>query len=85
MFDDRSARHRLSEAELKKGRQVWEIAAPHMTRLSIIVMRLRVGRGWSAERICGRLHISRRTFRHHVGIAIRQIAIALEQLENRKG
>jgi DNA-binding CsgD family transcriptional regulator len=85
MFDDYDIRQNLSDAEREESREIWLIAAPRMTRLSIILLRLRVGRGWSTDRICRRLHISRRTFRRHMAIAIRQIALALEQLDNRKG
>ncbi|WP_408021550.1 helix-turn-helix domain-containing protein [Sphingobium yanoikuyae] len=56
-----------------------------MTRLAVIILRLRVGRGWSTQRICRRLHISRRTCRRHMGIAVRQIALAVAQLEKKKG
>ncbi|TCU52344.1 Homeodomain-like domain-containing protein [Novosphingobium sp. PhB57] len=85
MFDDYEIRQNLLDAEREESREIWLIAAPRMTRLSIILLRLRVGRGWSTDRICRRLHISRRTFRRHMGIAIRQIALALEQFDNRKG
>ncbi|ATI80606.1 hypothetical protein A6768_11780 [Sphingobium yanoikuyae] len=69
----------------ERGRQIWMIAAPRMTRLAVIILRLRVGRGWSTQRICRRLHISRRTCRRHMGIAVRQIALAVAQLEKKKG
>jgi AraC-like DNA-binding protein len=85
MIDELSVGPRHSDADVGQSRQAWMIAAPRMTRLSIILLRLRVGRGWSVDRICRRLHISRRTFRRHTGMAIRQIALAHEQLENKKG
>lgn len=69
----------------ERGRQTWMIAAPRMTRTAVLLLRLRVGREWSTERTCSRLHISRRTFRRHMSIAVRQIALAIDQLEKKKG
>ncbi|KQN04848.1 hypothetical protein ASE85_07620 [Sphingobium sp. Leaf26] len=68
-----------------RRRQIWMIAGPRMTRLAVILLRLRVGREWSTERTCRRLHISRRAFRRHMGIAVRQIALAIAELEKKKG
>lgn len=70
----------LSQAQLMRGRRVWLKAAPRMTRLARIVIRLRVHHGWSPERICRRLHITRRKFRRHLLIAIRQIDRASRDL-----
>lgn len=73
------------DRDQERRRQIWMIAGPRMTRLAVILLRLRVGRGWSTERTCRRLHISRRTFRRHMGVAVRQIALAVAQLEKKKG
>lgn len=75
----------LTKADEEMGRRIWLIAAPRMTRLSIVIVRLRVARGWPPERICRRLHISRRKFRRHLLIAIRQVNRAREELQQKKG
>jgi hypothetical protein len=71
----------LSQAERERGRRIWLRAAPRMTRLATIVVRLRVHRGWSPERICRRLRISRRKFRRHLLIAVREIARAASEID----
>ncbi|MAC58602.1 MAG: hypothetical protein CMH85_10070 [Novosphingobium sp.] len=71
----------LSQAEREIGQMIWHRAAPRMTRLATIVIRLRVYRGWSPERICRRLHISRRRFRRHLLIAVREIARAAADID----
>ena len=71
----------LSEAEREMGQRIWLRAAPRMTRLAAIIIRLRLYRGWSPERICRRLHISRRRFRRHLLIAVREIARAAADID----
>ncbi len=71
----------LSQAEQEMGQRIWRQAAPRMTRLATIVIRLRVNRGWSPERICRRLRISRRRFRRHLLIAVREIARAAADID----
>ena len=60
---------------------IWLRAAPRMTRLAAIVIRLRLYRGWSPERICRRLRISRRKFRRHLLIAVREISRAASEID----
>lgn len=71
----------LSQAEQEMGQMIWLRAAPRMTRLAIIVIRLRLYRGWSPERICRRLRISRRKFRRHLLIAVREISRAAADID----
>jgi hypothetical protein len=71
----------LNHTERERGQRIWLRAAPRMTRLATIVIRLRVHRGWSPERICLRLHISRRRFRRHLLIAVREIARAASEID----
>ncbi|TYC83795.1 helix-turn-helix domain-containing protein [Novosphingobium sp. BW1] len=71
----------MGQAEQEVGQMIWLRAAPRMTRLATIVIRLRLYRGWSPERICRRLHISRRRFRRHLLIAVREIARAAADID----
>ena len=71
----------LSQAEREVGQKIWLRAAPRMTRLAAIVIRLRLYRGWSPDRICRRLRISRRKFRRHLLIAVREIARAAADID----
>jgi|GEM_PF-6559856 len=72
----------LSQAEREMGQRIWLQAAPRMTRLATIVIRLRVYRSWSPERICRRLRISRRKFRRHLLIAVREISRAAADIDS---
>jgi hypothetical protein len=85
MSSDHNTRAPLSKADEEMGRRVWLLAAPRMTRLAALVIRLRVAREWSSERICRRLHISRRKYRRSLLIAIRQIDRASLELQEKKG
>lgn len=71
----------LSQAERDVGQKIWLRSAPRMTRLATIVIRLRVYRGWSPERICQKLRISRRRFRRHLLIAVREISRAAADID----
>jgi len=71
----------LSQAEREVGQKIWLRAAPRMTRLATIVIRLRLYHGWSPERICRRLRISRRKFRRHLLIAVREISRAAADID----
>jgi predicted DNA-binding protein (UPF0251 family) len=53
-----------------------------MTRLATIVIRLSVYRGWSPERICRRLRISRRKFSRHLLMAVREISRAASEIDS---
>ena len=75
-------RAELSQTEREMGQRIWLRAAPRMTRLATIVIRLRVYRGWSPERICRRLRISRRKFRRHLLIAVREISRAAADIDS---
>jgi hypothetical protein len=70
-----------SQTDRERGQMIWLRAAPRMTRLAAIVIRLRVHRGWRPERICRRLRISRRRLRRHLLIAIREIARAAFEID----
>lgn len=70
-----------SPAERERSRTIWLRATPRMSRLATIVIRLRVRHGWSPERICRRLRISRRRFRRHLLIAVREIARAAADID----
>ena len=72
----------LSHAERELGQRIWLRAAPRMTRLATIVIRLRVYPSWSLERICRRLRISRRKFRRHLLIAAREISRAAADIDS---
>lgn len=72
----------LSQAEREMGQMIWLRAAPRMTRLATIVIRLSVYRGWSPERICRRLRISRRKFSRHLLMAVREISRAASEIDS---
>ena len=85
MLDVTDLAEPFSEEEDERIRQIWLRAAPRMTRLAIMIVKLRIGRGWSSERVCRRLHISHRKFRRHLLIAVHRFARARDEQDKQKG